>query len=71
LRGLTPPASLRVGYERFLTLAKHEIALTAKLAQYVRDRDLAGIRSLESQLDSKATNQAAEALGLKVCAETG
>jgi len=60
---------LRAGYQRFLALAKAETAVVAKLAQALHEHNLAGIHSLEGQLNGHAVNELARQLGLTVCAE--
>jgi hypothetical protein len=72
LRALAPPAALAAGYQRFLALANAEIKLVAELATAISDRDLNAAHALTTKLSSSASNQAAEKVGLTVCAkETG
>jgi hypothetical protein len=69
LAAVKPPPDLRAGYQRFLALAKGETAVVAKLAQYLNEHNLAGVHSLEGQLNGHAVNELAQRLGLAVCAE--
>jgi len=69
LAAVKPPADSRAGYQRFLALANEEIAVVAKLAQYLHEHNLAGIHSLEGQLHGHAVNELARQLGLTGCAE--
>jgi hypothetical protein len=69
LAAIKPPADLRAGYQRFLALASKEIAVLARLALYVHERNLARIRSLAPELNGHAVNDQARKLGLSVCAQ--
>jgi hypothetical protein len=64
-----PPPDLQAGYQRFLALANEEIGAVAKLARYLREGNVAAIRSLEGELNSHALDDQARRLGLSVCAE--
>lgn len=68
LSRVQPPSSMQASYARYLALARHEVALTAKLSDYIHTHNVAGVRSLEGQLNSTASNEAARALGLNTCA---
>jgi hypothetical protein len=69
LAAVKPPANLRAGYQRFLALAKKEVAVLAKFSRYLHEHNLADLRSIAGQLSSPAINDQARQLGLTVCAE--
>jgi hypothetical protein len=69
LGAVTPPADVRTGYQRFLALVNMEVAVVAKLARYLHERNLSGIHSLEGKLEGHVVNDQARQLGLTVCAE--
>jgi len=68
LERLRPPAGSAAGFQRFLSLARGEIDLVSALAAAIRDRNLAAVRAATSRLNSKASNEAAQKIGLTVCA---
>lgn len=68
LSRVAPPPALRAGYQRYLAEARQEIGLTAKLAHDVDTRNLAGVRSVEHEINGEVSNNTARSLGLTVCA---
>jgi len=69
LAAVKPPADLRAGYQRFLALVNKKVAVAAKLARDLHERNPRAIRSLKAELNSHAVNDQARQLGLTVCAE--
>jgi hypothetical protein len=69
LEKLNPPTGSAAGFHRFLNLARGEIKLVAQLAAAIHKRNLRASRALTAKLNSSASNQAAEEIGLTVCAK--
>ncbi len=72
LEALSPPPSLAAGYTRFLDLFRPEVRTASEMAAAVRRHELHAAKTIANKLRSDASNQAANKVGLTVCAqETG
>ncbi|MCW3067378.1 MAG: hypothetical protein JWL67_3 [Solirubrobacterales bacterium] len=70
LKGVTPPASSRAAYARFLQTAGAEASEIGQLVAALRTRDVAHAKTALAQLSSNTSNAQARALGLSECART-
>jgi hypothetical protein len=68
LAALTLPTRLRVGYSRFVSTIRHEVALERRLATARRAENLALNERIAKEWESQIEGPA-KAVGLKPCAE--
>ena len=69
LRAVRPPAALRAGYQRYLTIVSQEIDAVKRLAHAIDTHDTATAKELAGKLNSSASNEHAALLGLRTCAQ--